>query len=410
MYRKILFITFLFITFLSVTVLFSCFRNIPTRSQMVAVTRSRPHKSRRPNSNTSWPRLSLSLECSSWPLNDTFHYNSPFEKQFPIAYVVLIHDQKSKSAVKQYLRLLKHLYRPQNLICLHIDQKAPEKWIKAIEKFARTCYPKNILMPKKSAKVVYASPSTLNAHLVCLKELLQYNHTWRYVIDLHGTELPLVTNRDIVEAFQKANGVNIVPFGTDIVRIDNSTFTYKQITHKAIVSIVDNRIKITNRSLGSAPYNLTIYKSADAPTSAFSRDFVKFILSSPKAIALRKYLQDVMSAEEYFFSTLNNLPEAPGGWFKRKQLDYELPIVSTRIFQQNNNDPSICRAKHYRHSICVVSTSDIHWLEQRSEARSQFFHNKYISSYNNGIMDYIEKNLVFRNENEEINDYLSVTS
>uniref|UniRef100_A0A1X7TAI8 Protein xylosyltransferase n=1 Tax=Amphimedon queenslandica TaxID=400682 RepID=A0A1X7TAI8_AMPQE len=380
--------------FLSVTVLFSCFRNRPTRSQMVAVTRSRQRAPQKPlTSRTSWHRLSF--ECSSWPLNDTFHYNSPVEKQFPIAYVVLIHHQKSKSAVRQYMRLLKHLYRPQNLICLHIDRKAPEKWRQAIEKFARTCYPKNILIPKKSAKVVYASPSTLNAHLVCLKELLQYNHTWRYVIDLHGTELPLVTNRDIVEAFKKANGVNIVPFGTDIGMIDNSTFTYKQITHKAIVSIVDNRIKITDRN---------------GPTSAFSRDFVKFIFSSPKAIALRKYLQDVMSAEEYFFSTLNNLPEAPGGWLKRKQLNFELPIVSTRIFQQNNDDPLICRAKHYRHSICVVSTSDINWLEQRSEARSQFFHNKYISSYNKGIMDYIERNLVFRNENEEINDYLSVSS
>ena len=408
MYRKIWLITFLFIMFVSVTVLFSCFRNRPIRSQVVAVTRGR-HQVHKPlTTRTSSSRLSL--ECSSWPLNDTFHYNSPVEKQFPIAYVVLIHYQKPKSVMKQYLRLLKHLYRPQNLICLHIDRKAPKKWREAIEKFARTCYPKNILIPKKSAKVVYASPSTLNAHLVCLKELLQYNHTWSYAIDLHGTELPLVTNRDIVEAFKKAKGVNFVPFGADVDMIDNSSFTYKQITHKAIVSIHDNRIRITNRTLSSTPYNLTLYKSADSPTSAFSRDFVKFMLSSPKAIALRKYLQDVMSAEEYFFSTLNNLPEAPGGWLKRKQMNLKLPIVSTRIFEQKNDDPMICRAKHYRHSICVVSTSDISWLEQRSEARSQFFHNKYISSYNNRIMDYFEKNLVFRNENEEINDYLSVIS
>ena len=43
-----------------------------------------------------------------------------------------------------------------------------------------------------------------------------------------------------------------------------------------------------------------------------SRDFVKFIVTNKKALALKERLKYVFAAEEFFFVTLNDLIDAPG--------------------------------------------------------------------------------------------------
>ena len=342
--------------------------------------------------------LNSLISCSTIvPTFNNNFYTSKEEKQFPLAFVILIYYENH--SIQQYIRLLRFLYRPHNIYCLHIDQKAPQYWIQAITQFT-SCFD-NILLAQKAVEVVYSSPSILTAHLACLEELTHSDMNWQYSINLHGTELPLVTNKEMVQTLKRLQGLNVVTQGKDVSKFGNKTLTYRRITHKTVY-IPGEGMMISNEVLGPIPYNLTIFKSADSPNGAFSRDFVHFMLTSPKAVALFEYLQNVHSSLEFFFSTVNNIPEAPGGHnvFLRTHPHPKLPAITSRIWRQNDTNASLCNDHFYRHKICIVSSSDLPNLKNKSEQGSQFFHNKYLIDYDHVVMDCMEQILLQRIEIE----------
>ncbi len=331
-------------------------------------------------------------------------YISEKEANFPLGYVILM--SYSKHSVQQYIRLLRFIYRPQNIYCIHIDQKSPPLWIESIISFA-SCFP-NILIAKDAVNVVYASATILEAHLICLKELSYSPLPWKYVIDLHGTELPVVTNRDIVEGLEPLQGINPIKEGSSISDIDPNSITYQKMTNKAVLYSHRVGMKLTRQPLGPVPFNMTLYKSADSPNSAFSRDFVYFILTDPRGVALFEYLQDVLSAVEFFFNTLNMLPDAPGGKHERQLRErshgkIRLPNIVVRHWKNLNR---ACTESYYRHRICIVSASDFYWLYSSSKARRVYFLNKYLMDYDHVVMDCMEETLLKRNVEEYRRDCL----
>ncbi|XP_019861306.1 PREDICTED: beta-1,3-galactosyl-O-glycosyl-glycoprotein beta-1,6-N-acetylglucosaminyltransferase 3-like, partial [Amphimedon queenslandica] len=124
---------------------------------------------------------------------DNNFYISPDEIDFPIAYEMLIYYQKNRFL--QALNLLKFIYRPHNIYCIHIDKGSPQWWINGIKCFT-SCLP-NVFVAKKLVKIYYGSVSILDAHLSCLSELLIVTTPWKYVLTLHSPELPLISNRDM---------------------------------------------------------------------------------------------------------------------------------------------------------------------------------------------------------------------
>ncbi|KAG8010506.1 Beta-1, partial [Nibea albiflora] len=58
-------------------------------------------------------------------------------------------------------RLIKALYSPGNIYCIHYDQKSPAQFISAMEGLAR-CLP-NVFIASKRESVFYASISRLKA-------------------------------------------------------------------------------------------------------------------------------------------------------------------------------------------------------------------------------------------------------
>ncbi len=328
-------------------------------------------------------------------------YDSVEEKQFPLGFVLVV--SYKENSVQQYMRLLRFLYRPQNVYCLHVDKKAPKIWIKHITAFA-SCFP-NIILSRDAVEVVYASGSILTAHLNCLKELMLSKLPWKYAIDLHGTELPLVTNRDMVQALLPLKGVNSIVLGKNIheIRATPDDINALKMTYKAVY-VAGKGMRLTKEPLNPAPYNMTLYKSAESPNSAFSRNFVQFLLIDQRAIALASYLQDVLSAVEFYFNTLNNLDDAPGG---RK--DYEriknslvrMPIVANR----NWRSTSYCHERYYVHNICILSVGDLQWLRQLSKKNGRpFFVNKYLVTYDHVVMDCMEEHLLKKNAQEYVRD------
>jgi hypothetical protein len=163
-------------------------------------------------------------------------------------------------------------------------------------------------------------------------------------------------------------------------------------------------VELTNTTLGPIPYNITVYKSAASANSALSYKFTKFILTNNKSLAFSKFLNDVHSGVEFFFSTMNALPEAPGG-FKMIPADLKLPLISHRDWTHTIiKHPHLCKRRRVVHDICIVSSSDLPRLFTVSRNKQWLFHNKYFMEYDHVVIDCLERELLMRNSHEYIQD------
>lgn len=142
--------------------------------------------------------------CSSFMLERKY-VTSPVsdeEASFPIAYSIVVYKD-----VEQLERLIRAIYRPQNIYCIHIDKKAPLHFVQAVIAIVQ-CFI-NIFIASRSVNVEWGSFSLLEADLICMEELFA-NKNWKYFINLTGQEFPLKTNLDIVRILKTYNGANDV--------------------------------------------------------------------------------------------------------------------------------------------------------------------------------------------------------
>ena len=311
---------------------------------------------------------------------DNNFYVSPDEMDFPIAYEILIYYQKNRFL--QALNLLKFIYRPHNVYCIHIDKGSPQWWINGVKGFT-SCLP-NVFVAKKLVKIYYGSVSILDAHLSCLSELLTVTTPWKYVLTLHSPEIPLITNRDIVKKLVELKGHNIVTEGFN-ASDPKSGYAYNWLMRKKVVP------GSPPGDVGPLP-NFTIYKSAESINSALSRDFVKYSLTDSKSIVLRKRLEYTQSAEEFFFDTLNMLKDAPGNRMKLMAAGLKMPRFSQRLWSSSLKKGD-CIDRNIRHRICIVSASDLPFIMKEMKT-GLWFYNKYLIDYDHVVNDCIQLLLI----------------
>jgi len=123
------------------------------------------------------------------------------EKDFPIAFSILMFKD-----VEQFERLLRAVYRPQNLYCIHVDNKSSIDIHAAVSTIAR-CFD-NVFVLRPSVAVNWGYFSVLEPELRCMKQLLRRSKKWKYFINLTGQEFPLKTNWQIVQILKAFNGSN----------------------------------------------------------------------------------------------------------------------------------------------------------------------------------------------------------
>ncbi|CAH8446885.1 unnamed protein product [Schistosoma turkestanicum] len=129
------------------------------------------------------------------------------EKSYPIAYSLLIYEDVEWTA-----RLLRLIYRPNNLYCIHVDRKSPEWFYEEIIELSR-CFGVNVLVVSRSVsvRVVWGHYSVLEGFLNCAKMLLDNPYVnWQYLININGKELPLRTNWELVVALKALNMSNVI--------------------------------------------------------------------------------------------------------------------------------------------------------------------------------------------------------
>lgn len=82
----------------------------------------------------------------------------PSDTSFPLAFNVLIHMH-----AEQFERLLRAIYRPQNVYCIHIDAKASYSFHAAVTAIAQ-CFD-NVFVATRRQRIVYAGFSRLQVNI-----------------------------------------------------------------------------------------------------------------------------------------------------------------------------------------------------------------------------------------------------
>ena len=324
--------------------------------------------------------------------SDRNFYNSAEEQSFPIAYVLVFHNN-----TRQILRLLKVLWRPQNVFCLHLDAKQGHKFVTFFREFA-SCFD-NLFVASKLEKVIYAHHTIMDAQLNCMGDLLAMNESkWKYIVTLCGTELPLKTNREIVRGLKGLKGgTGITTHAMD----DNSNSRFD----RKIAIGPNNEIRFTNERLDDPPHGIELRKSWDF--FALTRPFVKFILTDRRAIDFRNYCRGVYIPEEHFFASLFWMRDAPDGEFRRDKTGI-IPLVSDMVWVEDSKHTARC-AGNVVHGICILSSGDLQTVYTKGvlSHTNRFFYNKYFMHLDHVVMDCMEERLVLQNKLEYIRDCLT---
>jgi hypothetical protein len=206
------------------------------------------------------------------------------EKEFPLAFSVLIHEK-----VEQFERMLKAIYRPQNIYCMHVDLKSAPDVHKAVHSISN-CFD-NVFIVSKQVHVVYASVQRLIADMNCMRDLVSQNKVdWKYLLNMAGSEWPLRTNYEIVKILTAFNGSNVI----EIQKKVNVERTTKIWTFNVDSKYPSN----TGRNKSVPPHNFTIMKNS--AYNIFHRKFVERALEDRKAIDLLKWGNDTYSPDEWY--------------------------------------------------------------------------------------------------------------
>ncbi|KAK1339703.1 hypothetical protein QTO34_018258 [Cnephaeus nilssonii] len=217
------------------------------------------------------------------------------EVAFPLAYVMVIHKDFGT-----FERLFRAIYMPQNVYCVHVDEKAAAEFKQSVWQLL-SCFP-NAFLASKREPVVYGGISRLQADLNCLRDLVASEVPWKYAINTCGQDFPLKTNKEIIQHLKGFKGRNITPGVLPPAHAIGRT----KYVHREHIGRDGSFVRNTNVLKTSPPHQLTIYFGT--AYVALTREFVNFIFHDQRAIDLLHWSKDTYSPDEHFWVTLNRIP------------------------------------------------------------------------------------------------------
>ncbi|XP_006639740.2 N-acetyllactosaminide beta-1,6-N-acetylglucosaminyl-transferase [Lepisosteus oculatus] len=302
------------------------------------------------------------LNCSR--LVEDFHFItsplSPEEEEFPLAFILTIHKD-----LEMFLRLLRAIYAPQNVYCIHVDRKSPPDYKAAVARLGR-CFP-NVFLASATEDVTYGGFSRLQADIHCMRDLLKSPVPWKRVANLCGQDFPTQSNWELVRYLRSKEwrDRNMTPGVKQPPSIRQRTqLKHREIKGSYVVQLRERK--------EPPPHNLEIYFGT--AYYSLTRPFVEFVLHSQIAKDLLEWSKDTYSPDEHYWVTLNHLPEAPGshpngGW--------EGDIRAIKWRDQAGASHDGCKG-HYVRDICIYGTEDLQWII----SRNSMFANKFeLSTY-----------------------------
>nr|AAB39621.1 large I antigen-forming beta-1,6-N-acetylglucosaminyltransferase [Mus musculus] len=266
------------------------------------------------------------------------------EGDFPLAYVMVIHHN-----FDTFARLFRAIFMPQNIYCVHVDEKATAEFKGAVEQLV-SCFP-NVFLASKMEPVVYGGISRLQADLNCIKDLSTSEVPWKYAINTCGQDFPLKTNKEIVQYLKGLKGKNLTPGVLPPAHaIGRTRYVHREHLSKELSYVIR-----TTALKPPPPHNLTIYFGS--AYVALSREFANFVLRDPRAVDLLHWSKDTFSPDEHFWVTLNRIPGVPGSP-PNASWTGNLRAVKWMDMEAKHGG---CQG-HYVHGICIYGNGDLQWL------------------------------------------------
>ncbi|CAG5136329.1 unnamed protein product [Candidula unifasciata] len=221
------------------------------------------------------------------------------ENRFPIAFSIIVYTN-----MQRFTRLFRAVYRSSNVYCIHVDQKSTHEFKEAVYNLT-SCF-ENVFVPEDAISVWWASPSTLEAEMVCLRSLWRHQMKWLILINLTGEEFPLRTNLELVNILKIMAGRNDV--WLDPCTLDGPG----NWTSNDCIFLSEKGFAERWENLTAAPYNIHPFKGQIH--AVLSRDAVDYILHDPVAKELYQWISKAFMPDELFFSTINSNPhlKVPG--------------------------------------------------------------------------------------------------
>ncbi|XP_055505470.1 N-acetyllactosaminide beta-1,6-N-acetylglucosaminyl-transferase-like, partial [Leucoraja erinacea] len=301
------------------------------------------------------------LNCSGLSSEPSSYIGRPLsreEEEFPLAYILVVHKN-----LQTLEWLLRAIYMPQNIYCIHVDKKAPAAFRRAVGDLA-SCF-HNVFLASRAESVVYGGFSRLQADLNCMQDLVLSKVPWRYALNLCGQDYPLKTNRELVLLLKRRwKDKNITP---GILQPDHIKQRTTHVHREYISPAQSYVVKTGTRKAAGVPHGLRLYFGS--AYYAVTREFVQFVLRDQRAKDLLQWSRDTYSPDEHYWVTLNRISDAPGA---DPNAEWEGSIRSIKWLDQTKVTHNGCKG-HYVHNICVYGLGDLEWLIQRDS----LFANKF---------------------------------
>ncbi|XP_057216243.1 beta-1,3-galactosyl-O-glycosyl-glycoprotein beta-1,6-N-acetylglucosaminyltransferase 4-like isoform X2 [Triplophysa rosa] len=296
-------------------------------------------------------------DCDRFVVSQGFDaiQGSEFEREFPLAYSLVVH--KNADLVE---RLLRAIYMPHNVYCIHYDQKSSDDFKSAMQGLTR-CLP-NVFIASKLERVQYAGISRLKADLNCLSDLMETEVKWKYVINLCGQDFPLRTNAELVSDLKMLKGKNMVeskkPGGKEwrwrfhhVLKTDLTEYYESPVT--------------TFEEKPPPPHNLEMFVGSAYFT--ISREFALFVQRSSLARDFLAWSEDTYSPDEHFWATLVRVSGVPGEVRRYKpdisELESKTRLVKWWYLEEENLYPPCTVTKRLAFDTSLMGVVTFHEYE-----------------------------------------------
>jgi hypothetical protein len=231
--------------------------------------------------------------------------------KFPLAFTILVDEN-----AEQLERLLRVIYRPQNIYCIHVDSKSSATLKAAIESIVN-CFD-NVFMPRKTQKVYWGHFSLLRAQLNCMSDMLNLDSLinvekhplfenkrvveWKYWLNLPSTFLPMRTNLELTRILSMYNGANDVHIIKDASKWKSRHETLHKLNSKG-------NMRSIRFPKSDPPFNFIVLTGSNY--IAASRLFADYIINSNYGKKLTAWSADSYIPVRilqyfYYFKTQSN--------------------------------------------------------------------------------------------------------
>ena len=278
------------------------------------------------------------------------------ERMFPLAFALKVHTN-----INQAHRLLRYIYRPHNVYCVHIDKKAPSELYSTFRSIA-DCL-ENVIVIGDRVRIIYSTITHVYAEMKCMRALLKSRVRWKYYINLTGQEFMLKTNLEMIEILELLNGTNEVesyPIGLDRDRIDTKILLGRNIA-----------IRTPERK---EPFSRNVTIKKGSAYGLYSRQFVRFVVRDKLAKELIAWLNDTYAPEETIWATLNALPKVPGS-FQGDLALQDGTFISRAVKWRKTSDEN-CHGRFVR-NVCIYGLGDLPWLLRHENIVANKFYESY---------------------------------